>query len=120
MFSTFDIVCWDLKEHHIIIIIIKNHKGKISIEFLASANSEKSYFEAVGSSSLRLILHKFSFFLLIILSKKIVFIRIRNRGYKQGWIVTVIDLWNSNDLIQTILHKSPLDFINQELNYLVY
>ena len=25
--------CWDLKEHHIIIIIIKNQKGKISIEF---------------------------------------------------------------------------------------
>ena len=27
------IVCSDLKEHHIIIIIIKNHKGNISIEF---------------------------------------------------------------------------------------
>ena len=25
--------CWDLKEHHIIIIINKNRKGKISIEF---------------------------------------------------------------------------------------
>ena len=25
--------CWDLKEHHIIIIIIKNQKGKISIDF---------------------------------------------------------------------------------------
>ena len=25
--------CWDLKEHHIIIIIIKNQKEKISIEF---------------------------------------------------------------------------------------
>ena len=25
--------CWDLKEHHIIIIINKNQKGKISIEF---------------------------------------------------------------------------------------
>ena len=25
--------CWDLKEHHIIIIIIKNQKGEISIEF---------------------------------------------------------------------------------------
>ena len=25
--------CWDLKEQHIIIIIIKNQKGKISIEF---------------------------------------------------------------------------------------
>ena len=24
---------WDLREHHIIIIIIKNQKGKISIEF---------------------------------------------------------------------------------------
>ena len=24
---------WDLKEHHIIIIIIKNQKGKISTEF---------------------------------------------------------------------------------------
>ena len=27
------ISCWNLKEHHIIIIIIKNQKGKISIEF---------------------------------------------------------------------------------------
>ena len=27
------ISCWDLKEHHIIIIIIKNQKVKISIEF---------------------------------------------------------------------------------------
>ena len=27
------ISCWDLKEHHIIIIIIKNQKGNISIEF---------------------------------------------------------------------------------------
>ena len=27
------ISCWDLKEYHIIIIIIKNQKGKISIEF---------------------------------------------------------------------------------------
>ena len=27
------ISCRDLKEHHIIIIIIKNQKGKISIEF---------------------------------------------------------------------------------------
>ena len=27
------ISCWDLKEHYIIIIIIKNQKGKISIEF---------------------------------------------------------------------------------------
>ena len=27
------ISCWDLKDHHIIIIIIKNQKGKISIEF---------------------------------------------------------------------------------------
>ena len=26
------ISCWDLKEHHIIIIIIKNLKGKLSIE----------------------------------------------------------------------------------------
>ena len=26
--------CSDLKEHHIIIIIIKNQKGKISVEFL--------------------------------------------------------------------------------------
>ena len=26
--------CWDLKEHHIIIIINKNQKGKILIEFL--------------------------------------------------------------------------------------
>ena len=26
--------CWDLKEHHIIIIINKNQKGKISTEFL--------------------------------------------------------------------------------------
>ena len=25
--------CWDLKAHHIIIIINKNQKGKISIEF---------------------------------------------------------------------------------------
>ena len=25
--------CWDLKEHHIIIIINKNQKGKISTEF---------------------------------------------------------------------------------------
>ena len=25
--------CWDLKEHQIIIIINKNQKGKISIEF---------------------------------------------------------------------------------------
>ena len=36
------IACWDLKEHPIIIIIIKNHKGKISIEFSESANSEKN------------------------------------------------------------------------------
>ena len=36
--------CWDLKEHPIKIIIIKNHKGKISIEFPESANLEKSYF----------------------------------------------------------------------------
>ena len=27
------ITCWDLKEHRIIIIIIKNHKGKILLEF---------------------------------------------------------------------------------------
>ena len=26
--------CWDLKEHHIVIIINKSQKGKISIEFL--------------------------------------------------------------------------------------
>ena len=26
-------LCWDLKEHHIIIIINKNQKGKISTEF---------------------------------------------------------------------------------------
>ena len=38
------VVCWDLKEPHIMIIIIKNHKGKISIEFPVSVNSEKSYF----------------------------------------------------------------------------
>ena len=25
--------CWDLKEHHIIVIINKNQKGKISTEF---------------------------------------------------------------------------------------
>ena len=35
---------WDLKEHPIIIIVIKNHEGKISIEFPESANLEKSYF----------------------------------------------------------------------------
>ena len=34
------IACWDLKEHHIIIIIIKNHKEKISIEFPESSNLE--------------------------------------------------------------------------------
>ena len=38
------IVRWDLKEHHIIIIIIKNHKGKFSVEFPESVDSEKSYF----------------------------------------------------------------------------
>ena len=27
------ISCWDLKEHHIIIIIIENQKGKMSVEF---------------------------------------------------------------------------------------
>ena len=27
------LMCWDLKEHHIIIIINKNQKGKISIAF---------------------------------------------------------------------------------------
>ena len=32
--------CWDLKEHHVIIIIIKSQKGKISIEFPQSSNSE--------------------------------------------------------------------------------
>ena len=40
--------CWDLKEHHIIIIIIKNLKGKISIEFPQWSNSEKSYFICLG------------------------------------------------------------------------
>ena len=39
------IALWDLKEHHIIIIIIKNHKGKISIEFQESVNLEKSSFK---------------------------------------------------------------------------
>ena len=38
------IACWDLKEHPIKIIIIKNHRVKISIEFPESANLEKSYF----------------------------------------------------------------------------
>ena len=38
------ISCWDLKEHHIIFITIKNQKGKISIESSQSSNSEKSYF----------------------------------------------------------------------------
>ena len=34
------IVCWDLKEHHIIIIITKNHKGKISLEFPVSSTQK--------------------------------------------------------------------------------
>ena len=38
------ISCWDLKEHHIVIIIIKNHKEKILIEFPESVNLEVSYF----------------------------------------------------------------------------
>ena len=38
------IVCWDFKEHHIIIIIIKNHNGKISIEFPGSVSLKKSCF----------------------------------------------------------------------------
>ena len=37
-------MCWDLKEHPFIIIIIKNHKGKISVEFPESVNLEKLYF----------------------------------------------------------------------------
>ena len=37
------IACWDLKEHRMIIIIIKNYKGKISIQFPESHNFEKSY-----------------------------------------------------------------------------
>ena len=41
---------WDLKEHHIIIIILRNHKGKISIEFPESVNFEKSYLAAVFKS----------------------------------------------------------------------
>ena len=40
------IACWDLEEHHIIIIIIKNQKGKISIEFPESVNLDKSYFNS--------------------------------------------------------------------------
>ena len=36
---------WGLTEHHIMIIIIKNHKEKISIEFPESVNLEKSYFK---------------------------------------------------------------------------
>ena len=38
------ISCWDLEEHNIIIIIAKSQKGKISIEFPQSSNSEKLYF----------------------------------------------------------------------------
>ena len=34
----------DLEVHPVIIMIVKNHKGKISIEFPESANLEKSYF----------------------------------------------------------------------------
>ena len=41
------IACWDLKEHPIKIIIIKDHKAKISIEFPESANLEKSYFSII-------------------------------------------------------------------------
>ena len=33
-----------MKEHHVMIITIKNHKGKISIEFPESVKLEKSYF----------------------------------------------------------------------------
>ena len=43
------ISCWDLKKHHIIKIIIKNQKGKMSIEFPESSNSEKSYFICLQS-----------------------------------------------------------------------
>ena len=43
------IVCWDLKEHHIMIIIITNHKGKISIGFSVSANLETSYFKTTAT-----------------------------------------------------------------------
>ena len=38
------ISCWDLNEHRIIIITIKNHQGKISVEFQESVNLERSYF----------------------------------------------------------------------------
>ena len=37
-------MCWDLKEHPFIIIIIKNHKGKISVEFPESVNLENCTF----------------------------------------------------------------------------
>ena len=37
------ITIWDLKGNHMI-IIIKNHKGKSSVEFPESVNLEKSYF----------------------------------------------------------------------------
>ena len=35
------ITVWDLEEQHIIIIIIKNHGGKISVEFQESVNLGK-------------------------------------------------------------------------------
>ena len=37
------IACWNLNEHHIIIIIIKNITRKISIEFPGSVSFEELY-----------------------------------------------------------------------------
>ena len=47
------ISCWDLKEHHIIIIIIKNQKGKISIEFpqyLSVCDNKQNFTDSFSTS----------------------------------------------------------------------
>ena len=64
------IVCWDLKEHHIMIVIIKNHEGKISVEFPASADLEKSYvtYFSTVTGKTRVSCQKFFMVLVLILT----------------------------------------------------
>ena len=56
--------CWDLKEHHIIIIINKNEKGKISTEFqqyficLRKLTTFHCQFLNSGGSSVRKVLEQ--------------------------------------------------------------
>ena len=72
---------WDLKEHHYIIIIIKNHNGKISIEFPESVNFERSYFKKVGKNSNKSTCHYNKIQQIFIVSSFVLVIILFDQGY---------------------------------------